>query len=105
MARNWQNVRAQAVRQGDLDEHRIAAARKTMEDGVRAYRLAEIRKAQGVTQASVAAVMHVSQVRVSAIERGELGRAELGTLQSYVEALGGRLRVVADFADQTITVE
>ncbi len=49
--------------------------------------------------------MKVSQARVSKIERGNLSRTEIGTLQSYVEALGGKLRVVADFGDQTLTVE
>ncbi|WP_232544738.1 helix-turn-helix domain-containing protein [Streptomyces buecherae] len=42
--------------------------------------------------------------RVSAIEHGELDRAELATIRSYAEALGGRLRVVADFGDAEYTV-
>jgi predicted XRE-type DNA-binding protein len=105
MARNWQRVRADTVERGHLDVQRVANARKALDDTVRAYRLAEVRKAQGATQADVAAAMHVSQVRVSKIERGELSRSELGTLQSYVEALGGHLSVVADFGDQKITVE
>ncbi|MGC0376064.1 hypothetical protein RKD28_003580 [Streptomyces sp. SAI-229] len=42
--------------------------------------------------------------RVSAIEHGELDRAEVATLRAYVEALGGRLRVVADFGDAEYTV-
>jgi len=40
--------------------------------------------------------MDVSQVRVSQIENGDIGRTEVGTLRSYVEALGGRLRIVAE---------
>jgi transcriptional regulator with XRE-family HTH domain len=61
-------------------------------------RLAEIRKAQGHTrQADVASLMGVSQARVSKLESGDLSHTELGTLQSYVTALGGSLRVVADF--------
>ncbi|HEY3717938.1 MAG TPA: helix-turn-helix domain-containing protein [Jatrophihabitantaceae bacterium] len=105
MARSWQKTRDDLVAGGALDEKRVASARKGLDDAVQAHRLAEIRKAQGGTQKEVAAAMNVSQARVSNIERGELQRAELGTLQSYVEALGGRLRVVADFGDQTITVE
>jgi hypothetical protein len=35
---------------------------------------------------------------------GGLSVAELATLRSYVEALGGRLRVVADFGDAEYTV-
>lgn len=105
MARNWQRVRAEAIGIGQLDVQSIAVARKRADEAVRAHKLAEVRKAHGSTQQSVAAAMHVSQARVSKIERGQLSRAELGTLQSYVEALGGKLRVVADFGDQTITVE
>lgn len=52
----------------------------------------------------MAAAMGVAQPRVSAIERGQINSAELDTLRSYVEALGGRLRLVADFGDETITV-
>jgi hypothetical protein len=48
--------------------------------------------------------MGVSAPRVSAIEHGDIDRAELVTLRSYGEALGGRLRVVADFGDTEFTV-
>jgi hypothetical protein len=49
--------------------------------------------------------MKVSQARVSKIERGDLAHTELGTLAAYVEALGGELRVVADFGSESITVK
>ncbi|RKN43115.1 XRE family transcriptional regulator [Streptomyces hoynatensis] len=71
---------------------------------VRAHRLAEIRQEQALTQRAVATAMGVSAPRVSAIEHGDIDRAELATLRSYVEALGGRLRVVADFGDAEFTV-
>ena len=48
--------------------------------------------------------MHVTQGRVSQIESGQLDSSELGTLRSYVEALGGTLRVVADFGDLSLTL-
>jgi hypothetical protein len=48
--------------------------------------------------------MHVSQGRVSQIESGRLANSELGTLRSYVEALGGSLRIVADFGDGELTI-
>ncbi|SFD70036.1 hypothetical protein [Streptomyces aidingensis] len=41
---------------------------------------------------------------MSAIEHGDTDRTELATLRPYVEALGGRLRVVADFGDTEFTV-
>jgi hypothetical protein len=39
---------------------------------------------------------------VSKRESGDLSHTELGTLQSYVAALGGSLRVVADFGESTV---
>lgn len=71
---------------------------------VRAYRLAEIRAEQELTQRDVATSMGVSAPRVSAIENGEVDRTEIATMRSYVQALGGRLRVVADFGDTEYTV-
>lgn len=103
MARAWSEVRAEAA--GQLDEQRITNEKKLLTEAVRAHRLADVRKQQSVTQNDLAVVMKVSQARVSKIERGNLSRTEIGTLQSYVEALGGKLRVVADFGDQTLTVE
>jgi predicted XRE-type DNA-binding protein len=103
MARNWREIRAEAIAQGRLDPARADAARKEMHDAVQAHQLAEIRKAQGhARQADVAAVMGVSQARVSKLESGDLSHTELGTLQSYVAALGGNLRVLADFGGSTV---
>lgn len=88
-------VRSAAEKQAAMD--RLLAE-------VRAYRLAEIRQEQALTQKDVAETMGVSAPRVSAIENGETDRTEVATLRSYVEALGGRLRVVADFGDTEYTV-
>lgn len=103
MARNWKDVRGDAVRAG-LDEQAVENARKEMLDEVRAYRLADIRNEQHLSQSDVALRMKVSQPRVSAIERGELGSTELGTLEAYVEALGGKVRIVAQFGDDALTI-
>jgi predicted XRE-type DNA-binding protein len=102
LARNWRDVKADAVASGRLDEQRANNARKELHDAVRANHLADVRKDQDVRQKDVAAIMNVSQARVSKIERGDLSHTELGTLESYVEALGGHLRVIADFGDKTI---
>lgn len=102
MAREWNKVRADAA--GHINETRVAVAKEALRDQVRAARLAEIRKAQKVTQAEVARGMGVAQPRVSAIEHGQLAHTEVGTLAAYVATLGGTLRIVADFADQSIVV-
>lgn len=103
MARNWREVRADVLAGGRIDPQDIDNAGKEMESAVRAHRLAEIRKARGHhRQRDVASLMGVSQARVSKLERGDLSHTELGTLQSYVAALGGTLTVTADFGDSTV---
>ena len=104
MARNWKTIREEAVRSGRLDEAAVAKHRERMTNEVRAHKLADVRRAQRLTQVEVAELMHVTQSRVSRIEKGELDVTELGTLRNYVEALGGQLRLVADFGDEHLTV-
>lgn len=59
-------------------------------------------KSHHARQADVAAIVGVSQAWVSKLEAGDLSHTELGTLQSYVAALGGSLRVVAEFNDSSV---
>jgi len=66
------------------------------------YRLAEERKRQGLTQAQLAEVIGATPGPVSQIERGELATIE--AVARYVEALGGRLDLIASFGDHTLTV-
>lgn len=103
MARNWRDIRADAIAHGALDAERASVAREEMREAVQAHRLAEIRKALGYSrQTDVAALMGVSQARVSKLEGGDLSHTELGTLQAYVAALGGQLRIVAEFGADTV---
>lgn len=102
--RTWDEVEDEAKAAGRIDEAEVARHRERMRSAQRAYRLAEIRKGRGLTQTDVAAEMHVTQRRVSAVERGQLGRTELGTVAAYVEALGGRVEIIADFGDERIVV-
>src|SRR5215475_11157120 len=104
MARTWQDVRAAARAAGTLDQARIAALGAAMRAEARAHRLAEIRRAYGLDQGELAERIGVSQSRISRIERGDLDRAEISTVRSYVEALGGQIEIVAKFGDERITV-
>jgi DNA-binding XRE family transcriptional regulator len=83
-----------------LTDEDLELAQQTTDDHIRSWRLARVRAEQDRTQEDVALAMGVTQPRVSAIERGELDSVSLSTLRSYVRALGGKLRVVADFGDQ-----
>ena len=85
---------------GRTDEIRTGAADLLTANRVRT--LAEQRIRLGLTQAQIAARMGVRQERVSAIERAEPGATEVRTLAGYVEALGGRLDIIADFGTERI---
>jgi hypothetical protein len=85
---------------GRADEIEAAAAALVARG--RARTLAEQRTRLGLTQAQVARRMGVRQERVSAIERAEPGSTEVRTLASYVEALGGRLDIIADLGDERV---
>ncbi|MCX4753052.1 XRE family transcriptional regulator [Kitasatospora purpeofusca] len=101
MARSWKEVRPEVV----TDEARVAAHRAKLDAEVRAYRLAEIRKEQALTQVEVAEIIGVTQPNVSRLEKGDLDGAALATIRAYVEALGGRLRLVADFGDRQLVIQ
>ena len=60
--------------------------------------LRDLRQAQHLTQERMAELMGVEQENVSRLER----RADLllSTLSSYVAAMGGRLRLVAEFPNR-----
>ncbi len=65
--------------------------------------LRDLRKAQRLTQERMAALLGVEQENVSRLER----RADLllSTLSGYVSAMGGKLRLVAEFPDrQPVTI-
>src|SRR5262249_18419013 len=65
--------------------------------------LAAKRQDLGMTMAEVASRMGVPGERVSAIER-DTDATDVHTLVSYIEALGGRLRVNAEFGSEQIAL-
>jgi phage shock protein A/DNA-binding XRE family transcriptional regulator len=68
----------------------------------RARTLAEERTRLGLSQTEVAQRMGVSQDQVAGIERADSGTIDVRTLISYIEALGGRLNLTADFGGDRI---
>jgi DNA-binding XRE family transcriptional regulator len=101
--RNWKDVRAERISTPEA-EARVAAIKEGVRSEQRAYRLAEVRRQHGMTQSQLAESLQISQAAVSSIERGELSRSELSTIRKYVEALGGKIEIVADFGDERLVL-
>lgn len=78
------------------------AAVTAMLDDARGWRLAEMRKRRELTQDLVAVRMGVSVARVSQIERGDVSTQHV--LSRYVAALGGTLKLIADFGDEQLKI-
>ena len=85
------------------DPARRAAARDVRNARDVGYHLAQMRKQRGLTQAQVAQAMGVSQARVSRMEHGDVERMQVESIAAYVAAIGGHLRLVADFDQATTT--
>ena len=79
-------------------DERAQVAARTAELIEQELTLRDLRRAQDLTQERMAELMGVEQENVSRLER----RADLllSTLSSYVAAMGGKLRLVAEFPNR-----
>jgi Helix-turn-helix len=82
----------------------IAAGAQVMVAANQRRTLAEQRRRLGLRTEDIAARMGVRPDRVSTIENEDPGALDVRTLERYVEALGGRLEVVADVAGQRVAI-
>jgi DNA-binding XRE family transcriptional regulator len=96
---DWETLEQQLYAAG-VDPAEVEAGARRLLAEARGHQLAETRKQCSMAQKDVAARMGVSIARVSQIEHGEV--ASLDVIARYVEALGGRLDLVADFGDHTV---
>ena len=64
--------------------------------------LQELRRARRTTQTKLAKALKVNQAAVSKLER----RTDMyiSTLRSYVEAMGGRLDIIARFNEESVRI-
>lgn len=65
--------------------------------------LHELRKARGLSQQTLASILHVQQPAVAKIEK----RTDmyLSTLRNHIRAMGGELDVIARFPDGEVRIE
>lgn len=100
----WSEVRAQALRDGQVNEERVAELKGAALAQVRAHRLAEVRSATGLNQEELSKRLGISQSRVSRIERGDLEKTELATLRAFVRALGGDIEVTVKLGEERFLI-
>ncbi len=98
-AQDWE-VLEQELHAAGVSPREIESGARTLLAQARGHQLAEFRKQLGRGQREIAETMGVSIARVSQIEHGEVSSFEV--IARYVEALGGRLDLVADFGDRTV---
>ena len=87
-----------------ITEEQMERARAATRAYVDAHVLREARSEGGMTQAQLAQAMGVSQNRVSRMESGDLATMSLDTIRRYVEALGGKVSLVADLPTGRVTL-
>ena len=96
----WNDIRTEHVERAGGEEA-VEAGKHEMLAEVLGHRLAEIRRARGLTQQQVADRMGVTKGRVSQIEQGKISGQDV--LARYAAALGGRLHQAIYFDDGDIT--
>ncbi|CAG0961357.1 Putative antitoxin HigA2 [Burkholderiales bacterium] len=96
MAKKFAQLRAQMTPRAQA---RAAAETKAM---LEEMPLNELRKARGLSQRTLAEVLHVQQPSIAKLEK----RADMyiSTLRNHIEAMGGKLEVVARFPDGAVKI-
>jgi predicted XRE-type DNA-binding protein len=84
----------------NFDPEEIARGVQQLYKEILQYKLKELRLEQGLTQKQLADKLGVTQNRISKFERLDLEKAELRTIRSYIEALGGEVSIVVTIDDQ-----
>lgn len=92
-------ARSDPARARRIDDAKTLAIQEQAE-----YRIAELRRALGLTQAQLADLIGKSQSAVSQIETGEIG-VSLEILRAIIGQLGGELEITAVFKDRRILLD
>ncbi len=84
------------------EEDRRAIEKRAEELIVEEATLRQLREAREHSQEEVAKKLHINQAAVSKLER----RADmyLSTLRSYIEAMGGKLEIIARVPNQAVRI-
>ena len=82
----------------------MAKAEEYTQAYIDAYNLREARKANHMTQVELAKAMGVSQNRISRMENGAVGSMSIEAVRKYIEALGGRMTLIADLPTGRVSI-
>lgn len=65
--------------------------------------LRELRQARGLSQKELAEALHIQQPAIAKMEK----RTDMyiSTLRSHIEAMGGKLEILANFPDGTVQID
>ncbi|MEE2051994.1 transcriptional regulator [Nocardiopsis tropica] len=96
---DWESLEQELYSAGVSPEEIEEGTRLLLAEA-RGHQLALTRKRHELTQREIAEAMGVSVARVSRIEHGEVSSFDV--VARYVEAMGGRLELVADFGDHLL---
>ncbi|MEU7711038.1 helix-turn-helix domain-containing protein [Micromonospora chalcea] len=95
----WQDIRVDHVARAGGEEA-VDAGKQQLLAEVIGHRLAEVRRARGLTQQQVADRMGVTKGRISQIEQGKISGQDV--VARFAAALGGRLHQAIYFDDGDI---
>lgn len=76
---------------------------KRVKDLLREMPLAELRQARQMTQEQIAHTLKIKQASVSKME--SQADMYISTMRKYIEAMGGKLEIVAKFPDGNVKVD
>lgn len=95
MAKKWSEVRKKLSPEAEERIRRKVAATGMM--------LSQIREARQLTQVKLAEALNINQGAVSTMEK----RTDMyvSTLRNYIEAMGGSLKISAEFPEGTVEIE
>ncbi|MCC5869057.1 MAG: XRE family transcriptional regulator [Gammaproteobacteria bacterium] len=96
MARKFSELKA---RMSPQSRSRAASQAQAMLDEIPLY---ELRKARGLSQKTLAELLHVQQPAVARLER----RTDMyiSTLRNHIEAMGGELEILARFSEGAVRI-
>ena len=97
MAKKWSEIRRKHAPEV---EERI---RRKVKDAARIMTLHQLREARELTQVNLAQVLKINQSAVSTMEK----RTDmyLSTLRNFIKAMGGELRITAEFPEGSVQIE